>query len=166
VLFPPILRLDSQQRSVLQLRYTGEQLAQDRESVFWLNLLEVPPRPQARTHLLQLAYRMRMKVLFRPHGLPGHPGQAAKQLSWAIESLPQQVLKISNRSAYYVSMLHMTLGSGIRSVNLEGVTVEPYGTTRIALPSTQERFTSGVQIHYEVVGDDGTPFSARAQVSD
>ncbi|MBK5410884.1 molecular chaperone [Pseudomonas sp. TH34] len=165
VLFPPILRLDPQQRSALQLRYTGEQLAQDRESVFWLNLLEVPPRPQGRKHLLQLAYRMRMKVLFRPDGMPGHPAQAATQLSWTIEPLPQRVLKISNRSAYYVSMLHLTLGSGIRSAHFEGVTVEPYGTTRIALPDTQERFASGAAIHYEVVDDDGTPFSAQAQVS-
>ncbi|MGY4664664.1 chaperone protein EcpD [Pseudomonas chlororaphis] len=166
VLFPPILRLEPQQRSALELRYTGEPLPRDRESVFWINLLEVPPRPAGSKYLLQLSYRMRMKLLFRPDGLPGLPEQAAAQLSWALESVPQRALRIGNRSAYYVSMSHLTLGSGTRSIHFEGITVEPYGTTRIALPEAKERLAKGTTIHYEVVDDNGTPFSASAQMQD
>ncbi|MFC6299295.1 fimbria/pilus periplasmic chaperone [Pseudomonas sp. CCM 7893] len=166
VLFPPIVRLEPQQRAALELRYTREPLPRDRESVFWINLLEVPAQSAGSEHRLQLSYRMRMKVLFRPEGLPGRPDQAAEQLSWGLESLPERTLKIGNRSAYYVSVAHLTLGSGPQAVQLEGITIEPYGTTRVALPDTQRHLTNGTPIHYDIVDDNGATFSANARIQD
>ena len=42
ILSPPLLRMDPQETQALQLRHTGEPLPDDRESLFWVNLLEVP----------------------------------------------------------------------------------------------------------------------------
>ncbi len=44
ILSPPLLRMDPQETQALQLRHTGEPLPDDRESLFWVNLLEVPGR--------------------------------------------------------------------------------------------------------------------------
>ncbi len=50
-------------------------LPKDRESVFWFNVLEVPPKPDAATvanqSLLQLAFRTRIKLFYRPEALKG-----------------------------------------------------------------------------------------------
>ena len=45
VLTPPISRIEPHKGQTLRLMYTGKPLPQDRESVFWLNVLEVPPTP-------------------------------------------------------------------------------------------------------------------------
>lgn len=82
VVSSPLLRLDPGQRSALEVRYTGEALPADRESLFWLNFLEVPPQPPSSTHLLRLSYRLRMKLLFRPAGLLGSAEEAGRQLTW------------------------------------------------------------------------------------
>lgn len=45
VISAPLVRLDPLRSTALQVRYTGEPLPGDRESLFWINFLEVPPLP-------------------------------------------------------------------------------------------------------------------------
>ena len=42
---PPLFRMDAQKEQSLRIVYTHDQLPADRESLFWLNVLEVPPKP-------------------------------------------------------------------------------------------------------------------------
>ncbi|QGY26852.1 fimbria/pilus periplasmic chaperone [Escherichia coli] len=48
--------------------------SKDRESVFWFNVLELPPKPDAEKvanqSLLQLAFRTRIKLFYRPEEIP------------------------------------------------------------------------------------------------
>ncbi|WP_324050354.1 fimbria/pilus periplasmic chaperone [Aeromonas caviae] len=70
---PPITRIEAQRGQSLRLAYVGQGLPQDRESVFWLNVLEVPPSvksTQAGQNLVQLAFRSRIKMFYRPSGHP------------------------------------------------------------------------------------------------
>ncbi len=84
ILSPPLLRMDPQETQALQLRHTGEPLPDDRESLFWVNLLEVPGREDGSGNLLLVSYRLRMKLLFRPQGLAGDPRAAARQVVWRL----------------------------------------------------------------------------------
>jgi chaperone protein EcpD len=67
-LSPTLARIDPDRGQVLRLTYTGEPLPDDKESVFWLNMLEVPPKPAdaSNANYLQFALRTRIKILFRP----------------------------------------------------------------------------------------------------
>jgi len=47
VLTPPLFRLDPTKVQSLRLVYTHDPLPADRESVFWLNVLDIPPRAAA-----------------------------------------------------------------------------------------------------------------------
>ncbi len=57
----------------IKLMYNRQCSAKDRESVFWFNVLEVPPKPDAakatNQSLLQLAFRTRIKLFYRPKGI-------------------------------------------------------------------------------------------------
>src|SRR3984957_10005754 len=44
VLTPPLFRLDPSKSQSLRLVYTHDPLPEDRESLFWLNVLDIPPR--------------------------------------------------------------------------------------------------------------------------
>lgn len=46
---PPILKLSSHKEAVLRFIYSGQGLPQDKESMFWINIQEIPQRPNWRT---------------------------------------------------------------------------------------------------------------------
>ncbi|HBO7424695.1 MULTISPECIES: fimbrial biogenesis chaperone [Pseudomonas aeruginosa group] len=156
VLSRPLSRVEPQEKYALQLRYTGEPLPDDRESLFWLNLLEVPSRDEGRDNLLLLSYRLRMKVLFRPRGLPGDPRAAAGQVAWRL--LPAAspgklaVLEADNRSPYHVSLTRLELREGDVAIALGHPTLPPFSRTPLPLPKPAR---AGARVHYEVVDDQG-----------
>lgn len=85
---PPVSRIDAKRGQTIKLMYTASSvLPKDRESVFWFNVLEVPPKPDAATvanqSLLQLAFRTRIKLFYRPEALKGNPSEAPLALKWS-----------------------------------------------------------------------------------
>jgi len=104
---PPISRIDPNKGQALRLVRTGAAaLPSDRESVFWLNVLEIPPRPKNadQENLLQFAVRTRMKIFYRPTHLQGSPAEAHKAVTWSLSQHgDRQMLKCDNASAFSVS---------------------------------------------------------------
>ncbi|MGH8081078.1 MAG: fimbrial biogenesis chaperone, partial [Lysobacter sp.] len=82
---PPVVRIEAGKGQTLRLVYgptsSGTAAPAGRESVYWLNVLEVPPsvNPAAANpsevdqNHLQVAFRTRIKVFLRPQGLAGDP---------------------------------------------------------------------------------------------
>lgn len=158
VVSAPLVRLDPQQTAAVQLRYTGEALPADRESLFWINFLEVPRLPADRGRLLRLSYRLRMKLLFRPPGLTGSAATAARQVLWTLA--PGGGLSVENPSPFYVSITALRHGPKDLSPKLRSITVEPFGKTPVELPEGSPRSL----IEYDFVDDNGETVSARASV--
>ncbi len=130
---PPITRIEPQRGQSLRLAYVGQGLPQDRESVFWLNVLEVPPSVKAAQpgqNMVQLAFRSRIKMFYRPTGLPGNVERSAHQLSWRlIRQGAGYALRASNPSLYHVSISNLDLQTtqSKRYHNLSGGMVAPGG---------------------------------------
>lgn len=105
VLTPPINRVDQNKGQTLRIRYIGSSfLPTDKESVFWLNVLEIPPKSKTETpndSKLNVAFRTRVKLFYRPTGLPGNQTQASMDLQW---SLHEGGVKITNPSPYFISI--------------------------------------------------------------
>lgn len=81
-LTPPVNRINPDKGQSLRLVYTGSDLPQDRESIFWLNVLEIPPKDKTKTNALQMAFRSRLKIFYRPTNLEGNAFQAHEQIQW------------------------------------------------------------------------------------
>ncbi|MFQ2524469.1 fimbria/pilus periplasmic chaperone [Aeromonas caviae] len=131
---PPITRIEARRGQSLRLAYVGTGLPQDRESVFWLNVLEVPPSvksTQPGQNMVQLAFRSRIKLFYRPTGLPGNVERAAHQLSWRLIRQGQgYALQAHNPSLYHVSISNLELltAQSKRYSNLSGGMVVPGGS--------------------------------------
>lgn len=131
---PPITRIEAQRGQSLRLAYLGQGLPQDRESVFWLNVLEVPPSTkatQAGQNQVQLAFRSRIKLFYRPEGLAGNVERSAHQLSWQLVRQGQgYALRASNPSLYHVSISNLELQTAEAKSysNLSGGMVSPGGS--------------------------------------
>ncbi len=138
VLAPPVARIDAGKGQSLRIVYTGEPLPADRESVFWLNVLEIPPRPNAEetgANKLQLAFRSRIKFFYRPAGLKGEVAEAPAKLAWRlVRDEGQVVLECHNPTPFHVSVVSVELtGGGKRAVDDRGAMVAPGETRRLTL---------------------------------
>ena len=117
VLTPALSRLDPNQGQALRLHYVpdpAKPLPDDRESVFYLNVLEIPPKPENADsrNLLQLAVRNRIKLFYRPANL-SKPDDAANSATWSLrQDAGNSVIEVHNPSAYYLSLNKVALSNG------------------------------------------------------
>jgi len=90
IALPAIFRLSPGGVQTLRIVYTGEPLPADRESVYWLNLYEIPPAvagdatpddPDA--DRLDLAVNTQLKLFYRPDAVPAPEG-LAEQLRFSL----------------------------------------------------------------------------------
>ncbi|WP_081955224.1 molecular chaperone [Achromobacter sp. RTa] len=156
---PPLFRLNPGERKAIQLRYTGEPLPQDRESQFWINFMEVPTAGERRDGL-KLQINLSMKLLFRPKGLPGDPRKAPGELRWAYHPAGA-VLAAENPTPYSVTLRTLRV-RGAPDAGLEGVTVPPYSSARLAWPGPLPR-AQELTLDYEAVDDLGLAAAGTAR---
>ncbi len=129
VIFPPIARVDGDSAKTLRLRMVNASaLPVDCESVFWLNVLDVPVKlPAKEKNRLQVALQSRVKVFYRPTGLKGSPATAVRELIW--QSTGQGVA-VTNPTGWHVSLVSVTSKEGEWPVDMIG----PGKTRNFPLP--------------------------------
>lgn len=109
---PPLVRVVGKEQQLLRVIYEGTGMPDDKESVVWLNVQEIPQTAKTQ-NTLQLAVRQRIKVFFRPSGLNANAYLAPTELLWRlVDRAGKTVLTINNPGLYHVSMADIKLQSG------------------------------------------------------
>ncbi|WP_312847923.1 fimbria/pilus periplasmic chaperone [Serratia proteamaculans] len=131
---PPVQRLEPGAKS--QIKVQGlpavSQLAQDRETLFYFNLREIPPKSD-KPNTLQLALQTRIKLFYRPKAIAVTTDMAPWQEQITLTRLGNKY-QVNNPTAYYV-----TLVDGSSSVKGEGakgfepLMVAPKGSSTISV---------------------------------
>ncbi|MFS8973393.1 fimbria/pilus periplasmic chaperone [Cupriavidus necator] len=156
---PPVTRIDPGKGQTLRIIYTGEPLPQDRESVFWLNVLEIPPKPAAEdagANKLQLAFRSRIKLFFRPAGLKDSVEDAPAKVVWRLtQTGGRPAIEARNPTPYHVSFARVdVVGAGKAARFEEGGMVAPGETT--VFPLTGEAVQApDTKVQYHAINDFG-----------
>lgn len=163
VVSPPLARLDPAQSLAIRVQSIGGDLPVDRESCFWINLLEVPPAAPASDNTLRIAYRLRLKFLYRPPGLAGDPDQAPSALTWThTDQQDSPSIVATNPTPYYVTLTRVLLHGEPVALVGEAVEVPPFGLTRVPIGES-----SGVrsgEIVFDAVDDSGASQEYRRQL--
>ncbi|WP_088505842.1 fimbria/pilus periplasmic chaperone [Burkholderia ubonensis] len=164
VLTPPVFRVEPKKGQTLRIMYTGTNLPTDRESVFWLNVQEIPPQPTNAedTNLLQLAFRTRIKLFFRPAAL--QDGPSGELLKWKVvhDGKGQSVLRVDNPSPYYVSFSRVVLKAGDKEIQFDPSMVAPFGHVSFTQqPGTRSTLARGA-ISYKLLNDYGAEVAGSA----
>ncbi|RDS84182.1 fimbria/pilus periplasmic chaperone [Dyella psychrodurans] len=161
---PPFFRLDPSKGQAVRVMYSGEPLPTDKETLFWVNVLEVPPKSaDDGRNLLQFAFRTRIKLFFRPAGLPGTVNGAPEKLTWKLvngEGGKGMALQVANPTPYYVNFASVGVKVGERSIPQQekgdkGGMVAPGGTTTFQLEGLSSRPTGDVKAQFGVITDFG-----------
>lgn len=164
-LSPPLFRIEPHQQQALRLRYSGEPLPTDRESIFWLNVLEVPPRSAnaAQNNKIQLSFRTRLRVFFRPQALPYPVGSAPSKLQWKLIAHEQGfAVQATNPTPYHISLASVELVSeGTQFSKAPNKTANdslmlPAGDVKLfVLPQLRNRPSDAARIEFTTVSDFG-----------
>ncbi|AEX50632.1 FimC family chaperone protein [Rahnella aquatilis CIP 78.65 = ATCC 33071] len=155
-LTPPVSRIDPEKGQTLRIVYNQPKLPKDRESVFWLNVLEIPAKAKKGEssevdNTLQLAFRTRVKIFYRPTGLKSQPNLAAKDVIWS--KVGTNKIKANNPTPYYISYSAVNLSSGAKKVELGDAMLAPFSTTE--LQSKQNINENSWAINYAFINDYG-----------
>jgi chaperone protein EcpD len=167
VLSPPVFRIDPSKGQSLRMMFTGSPLPQNKEAVFWLNVLEIPPAPEAASdaNTLQMAFRSRIKIFFRPAGLPGDPTEAMGQIQWKLVRAAHGkhlALQAFNPSAFHVSLANVSVVANSRHIASEDGMVGPGETQTFDLKEPNAVVPAGASVEFNAINDYGAlvPFEA------
>lgn len=160
---PPIFRMNAGDQLSLRLLYTGAPLPKDRESLFWLNLYEIPPRPMdlpPDSATLTVVVRTQMKVFLRPPDLPMAASEVADKLalSLRVES-GRSVLEISNPTPYYASIAAVQYAKSPAAEQVEALMVAPHDSIDVDLKPPTDA-SGDAEIAFTLIDDEG---NARVQ---
>lgn len=138
----PLQRLNAGSNRDLQIRGVGGgALPQDRESLYWLNILDMGPKGKGDAGEVQTSVQWRIKLLSRPANLPGSAEAAAKALHWRVERDGDKVvLAARNESAFFVNLVKLQVGKETVEFTASSGIVRPYTDFRVEVP---ERLSAG-----------------------
>ncbi|MCA8117994.1 fimbria/pilus periplasmic chaperone [Burkholderia cepacia] len=169
VITPTVFRLEAGKGQTLRIIHTGEALPADKESLFWLNVLDVPPKATADDdrNRLQIAFRTRVKLMYRPAGLPGNAADAPRQLTWKVstDSDRQLVLTASNPTPYVVNLGGIALHANGKTMDAGVGYVRPGETASFPVKGASEANVIGGTVVYTSFDDWGGNQANEAKVS-
>ena len=155
----PMFRLNPGTRRDIHVRTVeSEHLPRDRESLFWLNILDVPAREaDGNRAAIEQAVHWRLKVFHRPAGLSGKPEAAIDALKWEIRRSTSGalVLHARNPSAYFVSLRKVVLNGNPVAVSAVDAAVPPYDEWSQGLDEAQVVLPSAPLLQITWIDDEG-----------
>lgn len=104
VVTPPVQRLEPGEKSTVRLSSTPEinKLPQDRESIFYFNLREIPPKSE-KANVLQIALQTKIKLFYRPDSIKAKPN--AVWQDQLVLTKTSGGYTIDNPTPYYVTVI-------------------------------------------------------------
>lgn len=170
LLVPPVFRIDPGKGQSLRITYLkNKPLPADKESVFWLNVLEIPPKPKKvegkPSNTMQLAFRTRIKLFFRPAGLKPAVADAPGQLRWkVVNDGEKRVLQAENPSPYYLSFESVALVvNGKEFKNHDPQMIAPGGTQSFPIDGLDIPAGAKAEVTFTTIDDYGSMAPRTAQ---
>ncbi|MCY1441133.1 putative fimbrial chaperone YadV [compost metagenome] len=116
----------------------ASQLNQKQETVLWLNILDIPPRPTSKSedttpdNFLQLAIRSRIKFFYRPSSIKEDANLASDKLQWIKSG---QNLTVKNPTPFHITLTSVYQKAGDKKVDLlpQGLMIKPFSEASVQL---------------------------------
>lgn len=166
VIAPPIARIEGDKKQTLRVIYTHEKtLPQDRETLFYFNLLDIPPIPENSEgqNYLQFSLLSKLKFFYRPHNLKPNINEAYRQLTIHQNATG---LTIINPTPYY-----MTISKVALLVHKDDVTplsettetpmIEPFGKADVVIDTSVNATIAQVELINDYGGRFSTPIALK-----
>ncbi|MFC5429584.1 molecular chaperone [Paraburkholderia denitrificans] len=160
IALPPIFRMDAHERTSLRLINSGAPLPADRESLFWLNLHEIPLTQKNRFsdgQTVTITMRTQFKVFVRPvDKLPYPATELPKRLTFSLTGANAGLLlSVHNPTPYYatINMLDVSVGDTSQPavVNM----LAPFSESSVRLEGLRAQAGDHAKVKFALIDDDG-----------
>ncbi|EPK7572974.1 fimbria/pilus periplasmic chaperone [Klebsiella michiganensis] len=131
VVVPPLQRLEAKGKSVMRINAMPDAalLPQDRESLFYFNVREVPPKSD-RPNVMQLALHTKIKLFYRPQAI-----LPEKYSRWDNQLVLHKVsggYRVENPTPYYMTVIGITAAPKVAVASgFQTVMVPPKSTSMV-----------------------------------
>ncbi|MBD2796778.1 molecular chaperone [Xenorhabdus sp. 18] len=130
IITPPLFKLKAGDENILRIVNTGNalpenNLPEDKESLFWLNIKSIPATAKSAQNQLQITVKSRFKLFYRPASLIDNAGTAYKVLKFKADG---HKLIVENPTPYYVSFSTLTVGNNVKNHEIKPAgMIAPFG---------------------------------------
>ena len=127
LLSPPVIKVSGNAGQQLRIKKLPSALPADRESIFYLNVLDIPPTPEnlQGQNTMQLAIKTRIKLFYRPTNLQGASEDAISSIETKVEN---QGFRLNNTSPFYITIANINNDKG-QKVLSESLMIAPFSNT-------------------------------------
>lgn len=155
VLTPPLSRVEPNKGQIIRIIPTSSSgLPQDRESLFWFNILDIPPDdPQyADKNILTFNVRTRIKLFYRPSNLKMALNTAYSSIKTDYNSALKEITVI-NPTPYFITITQIDFKANSQSSSFnQAIMLDPFSQQKLEkfkLNFSPEKFS------YQIVNDMG-----------
>lgn len=154
VLTPPVVKVSGGSGQQLKIKQLTNNLPKDRESLFFLNVLDIPPNSAEAEgkNMLKFAMQNRIKFIYRPEGIAGVDTKSFSRLNVRYTS---GGINIKNNSANWITIPEL---ADSKKINKETLLLAPW--------SEQKVITNAAVNHYTVtlIDDHGNYLSEKIKI--
>jgi len=150
LLSPPVVKVSGDSGQQLRITKVGAPLVADRESVFFLNVLDIPPTPEnlQGANTLQLAIKSRIKMFYRPSGLK-------EKASSSVEKIELQAVakgfNVINKSAYFFTLANIDQHDK-KHLLVDSVMVAPFSSAFVESKESVSKNTPYTMMYIDDLG--------------
>ncbi|WP_426128810.1 fimbria/pilus periplasmic chaperone [Pseudomonas sp. DWP1b1] len=154
IVLPPVQRVEPGKQSQVKVQAlpAAKSLPQDRETVYYFNLREIPPRSD-KANTLQIALQTRIKLFYRPQAIA--PSQQDLSTPWQEKltlTRDGERYQVNNPTPYYVTLVDArSTKDGKTVLGFEPLMVPPKGQLTLGVTAT----ALGTTPHLAYVNDYG-----------
>ncbi|MBD2813666.1 molecular chaperone [Xenorhabdus sp. Flor] len=140
IITPPLFKLTAGNETVLRIVKTGDNLPNDRESLFWLNVKSIPAIVKSEQNQLQITVKSKFKLFYRPADLADNASIAYKTLKFKVKG---HQLTAENPTPYYVSFSYLIIGNSSKSHEIQPAgMIAPFGQLSWDIPIKNINYVS------------------------
>ncbi|WP_345827706.1 fimbria/pilus periplasmic chaperone [Pantoea sp. BRR-3P] len=137
LVLPPVQRVEPGQKGAIKIQalpVTKTLLPQDRESLFYFNLREIPPRSE-KQNVLQIALQTRIKLFYRPASIIVTSESATPWQTQLTLSQQGDGYTVTNPTPYYVTLVGAARSKdAVKSDNdFKPLMLEPKGSATLGV---------------------------------
>ncbi|WP_259051638.1 fimbria/pilus periplasmic chaperone [Klebsiella sp. BIGb0407] len=152
IALPPVFSIQPGEIKSVKLQLVSpDKILKDRESLYWLNIYQIPPRSKtddAEQHVF-LPLRFRLKVFVRPENIPVLEEEDGKKLNFSVIRVnDKETLAIKNPTPWHMNIGELNIDGEV----FGGLVVSPYSDGQVTLSDRSKRANS---IQYSIINDDG-----------
>ncbi|MDM2933523.1 fimbrial assembly chaperone [Citrobacter sp. Cu233] len=138
VMTPPVAKVSGSSGQQLKIKQLANTLPKDRESLFFLNVLDIPPNSAESEgkNMIKFAMQNRIKFIYRPQGITSVDEKSFSRLSIKYAS---GGINIKNNSANWITIPELV---GHTKINSETVLLAPWSDKKLS--------TTAMVSHYKI----------------